>query len=141
MKPRNDGHRSGCPISFTLDILGDKWTLLIIRDLMFKGKQHYGEFLNSEEKIATNILADRLQRLEREEIISSSKAARDQKKIIYQLTDKGIELLPMILEMIQWGAKHDSKTAAPKEFVARLKKDKAGVIEEFKTFLKKGRKK
>jgi DNA-binding HxlR family transcriptional regulator len=141
MKSQRDGRRSDCPINFTLEALGDKWTLLIVRDMMFKGKKYYGEFLDSEEKIATNILADRLQKLENEDLIFSSKAADNLKKIIYQLTDKGIDLLPMILEMIQWGAKHDIKTAAPKEFIARLKKDKAGMIEEFKAALKKGRKK
>lgn len=140
MKTRRDCRRSDCPISFTLDILGDKWTLLIIRDLMFKNKKTYGEFLDSEEKIATNILADRLKRLEAEGILTSAKSPDNQKKIIYQLTDKGIDLLPMVLEMVQWGAKHDSKTAAPKEFIARLKKDKAGMIEEFRVGLKRGRK-
>lgn len=97
---------------------------------MFKAKSNFGEFLESEEKIATNILADRLQRLEDETIISKKADPLNKKKNIYQLTDKGIDLLPLVLEMVGWGAKYDSKTEAPKEFIENLKKDKAGMARE-----------
>ena len=94
---------------------------------MFKGKSNYGEFFNSAEKIATNILADRLQRLEGEGIISKKGDPQNKKKNIYRLTDKGIDLLPMVLEMISWGARYDAKTEAPKEFIETLENDKEGM--------------
>lgn len=120
----------GCPIAFTLDVLGDRWTLLIIRDLIFMGKRYYGEFLESGEGIATNVLADRLNRLESKEIISKRVDPKNQKKYLYHLTDKGEDLLPVLLEMILWGATYDPKTAASKAFINRLKTDRAGVIKE-----------
>lgn len=121
---------TGCPIAFTLDVLGDRWTLLIIRDLIFKGKQYYGEFLESGEGIATNVLADRLSRLESEEILSKRVDPKDQKKYLYQLTNKGEDLLPMLLELILWGATYDPKTGAPKAFIDQLKSDRTAVIKE-----------
>lgn len=121
---------TGCPIAFTLDVLGDRWTLLIIRDLIFMGKRHYGEFLKSGEGIATNVLADRLGRLESEGIVSKQVDPKDQKKYLYRLTDKGEDLLPVLLEMILWGATHDPKTAAPKVFIDRLKSDRDAVTKE-----------
>ncbi|MBX3305376.1 MAG: helix-turn-helix transcriptional regulator [Nitrospira sp.] len=122
--------RTGCPIAFTLDVLGDRWTLLIIRDLTFMGKRYYGEFLDSGEGIATNVLADRLSRLESEGIVSKRVDPKDQKKYLYQLTNKGEDLLPVLLEVILWGATYDPKTAAPKAFIDRLKADRSAVIQE-----------
>ncbi len=127
---------TGCPIAFTLDVLGDRWTLLIVRDLIFKGKQYYGEFLESGEGIATNVLADRLSRLESEGIVSKRVDPKDQKKYLYQLTNKGEALLPILLELILWGATYDPKTAAPKAFIDRLKTDRAGVIKETRARLR-----
>ncbi|MBI3351688.1 MAG: helix-turn-helix transcriptional regulator [Nitrospirae bacterium] len=123
-KPKDNCRKSGCPIAFTLDVIGDKWSLLIIRDMVFLGKRYYGEFLVSDEKIASNILADRLKRLEDTSIITKTLDPDNQKKYIYELTPKGIDLVPMILEVIRWGAKYDPETAAPKEFIRKLKKDK-----------------
>ena len=122
--------RSDCPISFALDIFGDKWSLLIVRDMMFKGKNHYGDFLLSEEKIATNILADRLSLLEQAGIVVKSPDPSHGSKYIYSLSDKGKELLPLLTEMILWSAKHDKSTAADKKFVSRAKKDRRGLIND-----------
>lgn len=108
--------RSNCPINFVLETFGDKWTLLIVRDLMFKGKNRYGEFLESAEGISTNILADRLQRLEEHGIIFKE-AVEDKRSAIYRMTDKGKDLLPIMLEITAWSAKHDSRTNAPSNFV------------------------
>ena len=130
--------RSDCPISFGLDIFGDKWSLLIIRDLMFKGKVYYGDFLESEEKIATNILAERLQRLERAGIITKVQDSRVKTKYIYSLSGKGIDLLPVLIEIILWSAKYDPKTGAPKDFVARAHKDKSGLISDIIKNIKSG---
>ncbi len=129
--------RSDCPISFALDRFGDKWSLLIIRDLLFKEKSSYGEFLASEEKIATNILSDRLQTLQQAEIIKKIANKQDKRKDIYRLTKKGIDLLPILIEIILWSAKYDPQSAASKDFVSKTREDKnkliQDIIEELKT--------
>lgn len=129
--------RSDCPISFSLDIFGDKWSLLIIRDLMFKGFSSYGEFLNSGEKTATNILADRLAILEEAGIIKKKIDAEKKSKFFYSLTKKGIKLLPKLIEIVKWGATYDKDTAAPKDFVKRIRNDKKQLLTEIETQLKK----
>lgn len=116
--------RSHCPISFALDIFGDKWSLLILRDLIFKDKSYYEDFLNAGENISTNILADRLKLLKKEGLIASSPDKNNNRKIIYSPTAKALDLIPMILEVIDWSAKYDPKTAAPQEFLDMLKKDR-----------------
>jgi Predicted transcriptional regulators len=94
--------RSDCPLNYGVEIFGDKWSLLIIRDLMFFGKRSYNEFLQSKEGIATNILADRLTMLEREKIIQKKKDLDHKQKIIYNLTQKGIDLLPVVVAIGLW---------------------------------------
>lgn len=120
--------RSDCPISYGLDLFGDKWTLLILRDIMFKGKHYYGDFANSEEKIATNLLADRLNMLDREQIIFKSKDNTHKQKIVYRLTKKGIDLLPVLIEIIMWSAKYDNQSAVDKQFVKAYKKNREDLI-------------
>ncbi len=120
--------RSDCPINFALEIFGDKWTFLIVRDMMFKGKHYYGEFLQSEEKIATNILADRLALLEEAGIVNKTVDPAHGSKFIYKLTPKGIDLLPLLVETILWSAKHDEDSAVDKAFVNRANADKEGLI-------------
>jgi DNA-binding HxlR family transcriptional regulator len=122
--------KSDCPINFALEIFGDKWTFLIIRDLMFKGKHYFGEFLLSEEKIATNILADRLFLLEDQGIIYKSKDEKHKQKIIYRLTRKGIDLVPILIEIIMWSAKYDKDSAVDLKFVESIKQDKDRIITE-----------
>ena len=122
--------RSDCPHAYALDIFGDRWTLLVIRDLMFNGKRRYGEFLEAEEGIATNILADRLSRLEACGIISSSPDPDDGRRRIYSLTSKGADLAPLMLEMIVWSAKHDPQTGVSKAYVRRAKRDREGLLRE-----------
>jgi DNA-binding HxlR family transcriptional regulator len=122
--------RSDCPVSFSLDIFGDKWTLLVIRDLLFVRKTTYGQFLDSPEKIATNILAQRLAWLEKHQILTRSRDPHHRQRRIYRLTRKGRDLLPILLEMIRWGAKHDPQTAAPPQFLRRLRRDRAALIRE-----------
>lgn len=116
--------RSDCPISFALDLFGDKWSLLILRDLIFKDKSYYQDFADSEEGISTNILAERLERLKRESLIESKPDESNARKIVYSPTDKALDLIPLILEIIDWSAKHDPRTGAPKEFLKMLKKDR-----------------
>src|SRR5438105_15619123 len=110
---RRRHRKSDCPVHFALETFGDAWSLLIIRDLMFKGRTSYSDFLRAEEGIATNVLADRLVRLEKDGVIAREAKNR------YRLTPRGIDLLPIMLEIIGWSAKHDPKTAADRSFVRR----------------------
>jgi DNA-binding HxlR family transcriptional regulator len=128
--------RSACPISTALDIFGDKWSLLIIRDLMFNEKKTYGDFLNSEEKIATNILADRLAVLERNEIISRHSHPDSKAKVLYKLTPKGIDLVPVLVEVIAWSEKYHDVHPYARQFVKRLRKDKEVVMQGIREGLK-----
>jgi DNA-binding HxlR family transcriptional regulator len=95
-------YRSGCPINLGLEIFGDKWTLLIIRDLMFAGKRHYREFLASDEAISSNILAARLAMLVEEGIVTRRDDPEHRLKAVYSLTEKGIALLPVIAQISRW---------------------------------------
>jgi len=122
--------RSRCPVTFALDRVGDKWSLLIVRDLMFRGRKTYGEFIESGEGIATNVLADRLKRLETEGIIEKTRDPENKRRYIYSLTEKGFDLTPVLLEMIRWSATHDTDTGAPKEFLDMLEKDREGLIKK-----------
>lgn len=126
---RNSKHcRSNCPINFVLETFGDKWTLLIVRDLMFKGKRTYGEFLQSDEKISTNILADRLGRLEEHEIVKKTVAPDNRSKLIYTLTSKGKDLLPIMLEITAWSARYDAATNTPASFLNKFASSKHEMI-------------
>lgn len=129
MKPQKP--RSSCPISFSLDVLGDKWTLLILRDLVFAGKATYSEFLQSEEKVATNILANRLAALESQGFISKQVAADKKSKFTYRLTDKGLDLLPLLIEITLWGAKY-SPAGGDATLLEQLAADKEGTIHYYR---------
>jgi DNA-binding HxlR family transcriptional regulator len=130
-------YRSDCPISTALDIFGDKWSLLIVRDMMFKGMNTYGDFLKGEEKIATNILADRLMLLEAGGIIAKQKHPDSKAKILYTLTPKGIDLVPALVEIIAWSEKHHEVHPQAIQFAKAVKKDKQGVIKGIIASLKK----
>jgi DNA-binding HxlR family transcriptional regulator len=97
--------RSLCPVSCTLEVVGDRWSLLVVRDLM-RGKRRYAEFLASSEGIPTNILADRLKRLQRAGIIGSRRYSTHPPRVEYALTSKGEDLRPMMRAMVEWGIKH-----------------------------------
>jgi DNA-binding HxlR family transcriptional regulator len=122
--------RSHCPISLSLDAIGDKWSLLILRDLIIRGKRRYQDFLNSKEKISTNILAERLVRLEKLQIITKSNDPTNRKQYLYSPTQKGIDLLPILVEFMRWGIKHDSRTDLSIPFVKQLLADENGMIQE-----------
>jgi DNA-binding HxlR family transcriptional regulator len=128
VKKKKIAYRSDCPISTALDIFGDKWSLLIIRDMMFKGKNTYGDFLNGGESIATNILADRLAMLESANIISRQKHPESKAKILYKLTPKGNDLIPVLVEIIAWSEKYHLVHPQAKEFAKQIENDKPGLI-------------
>jgi len=114
--------RSGCPLNASVEILGDRWSLLIIRDMMLRGFRSYKEFLESFEGIATNILADRLRRLEAHGIITSERDPADGRKLIYLLTAKGIDLAPVLTEMVLWAAGHED--TGNQALIRQMQKDK-----------------
>ena len=125
--------RSDCPISFSLDIIGDKWTLLILRDLIFSNKSSFSDLLKSDEKIATNILTDRLTKLENEDLITKNVSSENKSKFVYTITEKSFFLLPVLIELYIWGVKtgakkvdsqfYDEMTKNKAKFLNKLKKD------------------
>jgi DNA-binding HxlR family transcriptional regulator len=117
-------NRSECPLSCSLDIFGDKWSLLIIRDLIFENKCTYNDFLKSQEGIATNILASRLKELEENGIIEKSAHPDSKAKNLYRLTSKGIDLLPILIEVYIWSDKYFTIPADVKVVIQEAKKDK-----------------
>lgn len=128
--------RSDCPLSASLDIFGDKWSLLIMRDMIFYNKSTYGNFLKSEEKIATNILANRLLNLEEHQIIQKLEHPDSKAKVLYKLTEKGIDLLPIIVEIQLWADKYFTLPDSIKAIVEEGKKDKSGFIDTLTNQLK-----
>jgi DNA-binding HxlR family transcriptional regulator len=124
-----NARRSGCPIGISLEIFGDRWSLLIVRDLMFKGLRRFGEFAAAGEDIATNVLTDRLARLERGGIIERGRDPADARKVVYRLTRKGIDLAPVLIEIVLWADRHE-ETDAPPEEVRAMRADRAAVIAE-----------
>ncbi len=129
--------RSECPLSGSLDIFGDKWSLLIIRDIVFHRKSTYGDFLDSDEGISTNILASRLQSLEKNGIIKKWKHPDSKVKILYKLTEKGIDLLPVLLEVYIWAEKYLDMPHALRLRILETKKDKNYSVEKLKSELLK----
>jgi DNA-binding HxlR family transcriptional regulator len=121
--------RSDCPISCSLDIFGDKWSLLIIRDVMLREKMSYSEFLASEEKIASNVLVSRLNTLEAEKILIKEVSPDNKSKFLYRLSQKGIDLAPIIVELMDWGAKYNAQCPR-KDLGKKIQKDKPAAIKE-----------
>jgi DNA-binding HxlR family transcriptional regulator len=119
--------RSGCPLNASIEMLGDRWSLLIIRDMMLRGSSTFKEFLGAYEKIATNILADRLRRLESYGIIATQPDPTDGRKLVYLLTQKGVDLAPVLTEMVLWAAAHER--TGNQELVREMQKDKLAFIE------------
>ena len=130
MPAREDQRRSDCPISYAIDIFGDKWTLLIIRDMLFKQKRRYGQFADSEEKISTNILANRLAKLEVDGLVTRQIDPQNARQVVYTLTPKALDLAPMLIEMILWSAKYDPRSAADRTFIRKAKSDRAQLVRD-----------
>jgi len=139
MKKAKKPLRSHCPVNFGLEAVGDRWTLLILRDIIFRGKRTYGEFLKSEEGFATNILAARLVHLEAEGILRREDAP-DGRKDLFSLTEKGLDLIPLIFEMVLWSAKYDRHSEARRipRLVELIRKDVRGISRETREKVKRG---
>lgn len=120
--------RSLCPIASALDIIGDKWSLLIVRDLVFEGKNTYGQYLRGDERIATNILADRLEWLEQAGIIMSKPHPDGRIKATFQLTPKGADLIPLIVDLVTWSDKYLEISPQAKQMAKAIRADRDAVI-------------
>lgn len=132
--------RSHCPVNYGLEIFGDKWSLLIVRDIVFTGKRTYGEFLKSEEGFATNILAARLAYLEEQGILTKTPNPADRRTDFYSLTQKGVDLIPILLGIVSWSAKHDPSSYACRrqEFIDRLNRNPQAVSAEVQELVRSG---
>jgi DNA-binding HxlR family transcriptional regulator len=126
MKAETRKRTSGCPVAYGLDTFGDRWSLLIIREIMLRGKRTYSEFLQAEEGIATNILIDRLKHLEAEGIVEKSRDPDNRRSFIYSLTQKGRDLAPIILEIVIWSGVYDDRPNAMRDVLEKLQSDRAG---------------
>jgi DNA-binding HxlR family transcriptional regulator len=133
--------RSHCPINFSLEVFGDKWSLLILRDIIFRGKRRYSEFLKSDEGFATNILAARLEHLENEGILKSEADPEDARKKIFSMTEKGFDLMPLLFEMILWSAKYDPKSEAKQitQLVELIRKDNRSISQAVSDRIREGK--
>lgn len=126
------GRRSDCPLSIALEIFGDQWTLLILRDLMFKRLTTFKEFQAAGEGIATNILSNRLQRLQEQGLITAQRSADDARVVSYSPTEKGLDLLPTLVEIVVWSALY-GKTAAPAKLIEKMTSDREGFIRDIRS--------
>jgi len=116
-------------VSISLEILGDRWTLLIIRDLMVRGYRTFKDFQGSSEGIASNILADRLRKLEAAMIVETEADVQDGRRVNYRLTEKGIDLAPLLMDLLIWGARHE-KTGAPGGLVEKMEAQRESFLVE-----------
>ena len=129
-KKRLPKRRSACPLNASVEMLGDRWSLLIIRDMMLLGSRTFKEFLGSYEGIATNILADRLRKLTVYGIIRTEQDPFDGRKLIYQLTPKGIDLAPVLTEMVLWAGRHEKTENRP--LIRLMQEDKQKFLEQIR---------
>ncbi|XEC95761.1 winged helix-turn-helix transcriptional regulator [Paenibacillus tarimensis] len=135
---KREDNKSNCPINLTMEILGDSWSLLIIRDMMALGKSTFGEFLDSEERIGPSVLTDRLTHLERKGIISKKPSEVDKRRHIYSLTEKGMNLMPIVYEVAVWGSLNHAFSHAPDVWYQSMKYDKQLVLQLWRTALENG---
>lgn len=130
--------RSTCPINYSVEIFGDKWMILLLRDLMFNGKNSFLEFRASEEKISSAVLTEKLNMLLNEGIVSKVTSPKNASKFLYLLTDKGIELVPVMIEILNWGSSYNP-TGGPKSWLDRIKQNKKKAIMELQDKLRSER--
>ena len=122
---------SRCPIQYAMDLLGDRWSLLLIRDMLLRGKRRYSEFLSSEEGISTNILASRLKQMQEGGLLDKFPDPNDGKASIYLLTDRGVNLAPILFETIRWGMETDPQSAVPESIIQALEQNNQALTDSF----------
>lgn len=141
MKKKKDNLRSHCPVNFGLESFGDRWSLLLLRDIVFRGYRTYGEFLGSEEGFSTNILAARLDHLIAQDILQRQQDPADGRRAIYTLTEKGLDLIPVLFEIVLWSAKHDPKSEARRipQLVELIRRENRKISDRTKKQVAEGR--
>ncbi|WP_036515971.1 winged helix-turn-helix transcriptional regulator [Nevskia soli] len=122
--------RSNCSVSYALDYIGDKWTLLVLRDLLFNGKRHFRDFLASDENIASNILTQRLKQLVAAELVLRRPDPDSRRSVIYEPTAKAVDLIPVLLELIRWSGKYDPQFRMTAKLARRIEEDRDAVVAE-----------
>ena len=132
------GRRSTCPINYSVEIFGDKWMLLLLRDIMFNGKNSFLEFRASQEKISSVVLTEKLNMLLEEGIVTKVVSTKNASKFLYLVTDKGIELVPIMVELLNWGSRHNPD-GGPKLLLDRIKQSKKKLIIELQEKLRSER--
>ena len=130
MKKKLPARRSDCSISYALDYLGDKWTLLVLRDLLFNGKRHFRDLLASDERIATNILTQRLKQLVAAGMVARLPDPDSRRSVIYQPTGKAVDLIPALLELTRWSGKYDPHTRVTTNLSRRIAEDRDALVAE-----------
>jgi len=132
--------KSSCPINFALEIFGDAWSLLILRDVALFGKHTFKEFLSSEERITTSVLTDRLVRLEERGILRREPHLTDRRSSAYVLTEKGLDLIPALLDLMEWGTSHDPASAGHRKeaFLDKLRSERGPLVQEMKEKVRLG---
>jgi DNA-binding HxlR family transcriptional regulator len=130
--------KSDCAINYSLEMFGDPWSLLIVRDIVYFGKKTYGEFLASAERIGTSVLARRLAALEKSGVLAKKPSEGDKRKGEYWLTEKGLNLIPIMLDLAYWGAIHDPNTGASQDWIDAISADKQAIIDRTRTIVRNG---
>ncbi|MGI9149623.1 MAG: winged helix-turn-helix transcriptional regulator [Chloroflexota bacterium] len=121
--------KSHCPVNFALETVGDPWSLLVVRDIVFYGKHTFGEFLASEERITTSVLADRLATLVQTGVITKHRSCTDRRIESYSLTEKGLALIPVLVELANWGVSYDPEVVANRLWVSKAQADRVGLYQ------------
>ena len=132
------GRRSECPINYSLEMVGDPWSLLLIRDIVYFGKRTFGEFLRSDEGIARNILTSRLEQLQERGILTKSPHPDDGRKDMYTLTDRGLDLIPLLLAAADWGAEHAPSTDAPRSWIELVRARREELVQLIRETVRDG---
>ena len=140
MPTKEKALRSHCPVNYALEAFGDRWALLVLRDIVFRGKRAFGDFVKAEEGWATNMLASRLERLIEAGILRRDEIGDDARKATYSLTEKGLDLIPVLFEMVLWSAKHDPKSEAARipDLVALIEKNNRAVSRKTREQVERG---
>ena len=132
MKRKSSSRRSNCPVACALDLLGDRWTLVVLRDLIIVRKRYFQELLEGNEGIATNILTSRLKLLEAAGLVTRRPDPGPGRRVLYAPTVKAVDLLPVLIELIHWSLKYSAGASAPDVFLQRLAADRAGFIADLR---------
>ncbi len=130
--------KSDCAINFFLEVFGDPWSLLIVRDIVYFGKRTFGEFLASDERIGTSVLAHQLANLENQGVLTRHTDPTDGRKEVYELTERGLDLIPVLVDLAEWGAAHDPRSGANRRWMTVVRHNRDAVIKLMRITVRRG---